>query len=160
METHEISDIVSVIENNQRKKDVYNGLKDRSLLLIPVDSQYYHDFQMWRDLKYRTHLDKKEEPRIYIQPKEANIVVDALIKNIDNFLKPFQEKLKDYLIENKEELKRVSEISLGRKLQDFKVDSVSVDSNGVINFSVICAPLMNNKSIKINICINDSEIIN
>lgn len=89
----ELKNTISVIEVADKNIDNWNKLKDRELCIIPVDSNYYKEFSEWKKSKGAIYDGEINKSPMYILNKEANEVLDLLIKHQEDFVKPYKEKL-------------------------------------------------------------------
>jgi len=89
----ELKNTISVIESAENNIKSFNCLKNRELAIIPVDSEYYIEFQEWIKTKGACYDGKKEKCPMYIDKNEANDFLDLLIKKQEDFAKPHKDKL-------------------------------------------------------------------
>lgn len=97
MELQELKNTIAVIDSAQNNIDSWNKLKNREIAIIPVDSEYYKEFQEWKKTKGACYDGEKEKAPMYINGKKANEVLDLLIKHQEEFAKPHKDKLASVL---------------------------------------------------------------
>lgn len=97
MELQELKNTIAAIESTQNNIDGWNAFKDREIVIIPVDSEYYKEFQEWKKTKGACYDGAKEKSPMYINGKKTNEVLDLLIKHQEDFAKPHKDKLSSVL---------------------------------------------------------------
>lgn len=92
MEIQEVKTTISVIETAEKNIENWNKLRGRELSIIPTDSEYYKEFKLWAKEKGVYYDGDKEKSPMYING-EVDEVLDLLIKNQEDFIRPHKEKL-------------------------------------------------------------------
>ena len=93
MNRQELKNTIAVIEGAEQNIDGWQELKNRELVIMPVDSEYYKSFVEWKKNKGEIYDGKQEKAPSYISGKKANKVLDLLIKYQEDFMKPHKQKL-------------------------------------------------------------------
>ena len=93
MDRQELKNTIAVVEGAERNIDAWQELKNRELVIMPVDSKYYKDFVEWKKTKDGSYDGKQEKAPSYISGKKSNEVLDLLIKHQEDFMKPHKQKL-------------------------------------------------------------------
>ena len=105
MDLQELKNTIAVIERAESNIEHWNKLRNRELVVIPVDSEYYKEFKIWKNQKGACYNGEKECSPIYINASKAGGVLDLMIKHQEEFAKPHKEKI-HFLLDVKEILKR------------------------------------------------------
>ena len=93
MELQNLKNTIAVIESTQNNIKHWNTFKNRELVIIPVDSNYYKEFQEWKKTKGPCYNTDKEESPMYINGKKTNEVLDLLIRHQEEFAKLYNKKI-------------------------------------------------------------------
>lgn len=96
MDIQELKCTIAVVEGTQQNIDKWNRLKNREIAMMPTDSHYYKDFQLWIKDKYRFD-GGTENPPMYISGSKTNEVIDLLVKQHEDFVQPHKDKLNKIL---------------------------------------------------------------
>jgi len=93
MKLDELKKAVSLVEGSEKNIKNWEELKNRELAIIPTDSKYYQAFKEFTK-ENKTYYDgKKEQSPSYISGKKAYIVINFLIQEEVDFIKPHKQKL-------------------------------------------------------------------
>lgn len=93
MNITEIENTISVLKSAQSNIYNWSTLKDREVAIIPTDSDYFKTFKEWIKSNNVHYDSEKEKSPMYISKDETNQLVDLMIKNQEDFIKPHKEKL-------------------------------------------------------------------
>lgn len=98
MDIKEISSIVSLIKSNDRNIEGWEKLKGRELCIIPTDSDYYKEFQVWVKENYSCRYDgEKNVQPSYVSGSTATEFLDIQIDRLNKFIEPHKAKLNPIL---------------------------------------------------------------
>lgn len=101
MEIQEISNLVSLIQSNDKNIKNWEKLKGRELCIIPSDSDYYKLFQEWVKKNYNCGYDgEKNVQPSYIYGTTVTEFLDIQINELNKFIEPHKARLKPLLDEN------------------------------------------------------------
>lgn len=102
MDLKKLKNTIAAIEGAESNIEHWNKLRNRELVVIPVDSEYYKEFKIWKKQKGACYNGEKECSPIYISPSKSEPIVDLMIKHQEDFRQPFLDILCCYPAEKEE----------------------------------------------------------
>lgn len=96
MDYQKIKNTVAAIEAVEKNIEGYNTWLGREIVIMPIDSDYFMEFQEWKKNKGSGTYDSgKNKAPMYFSGKEVEGIVNLLTESANAFTGPLIEELKN-----------------------------------------------------------------